>query len=524
MATLTITEAMPDWVFWGGMRGNDSGDPALINVSTKSTFGFTLTEEGDFAGWTLTASGSKFKYLANETDGTLEPVSGLVDAVTIRDGSNNVVMTIDNFPSSEKMELVELYYSIFSGTSDAGSDIFSFFTQILNFDDTMTGSEGSDDMHACQSRGNDIINAMGGDDQVMGAAGNDTLDGGNGYDTLNYNETFFDKTAFKGISLNVNTGIVKDSWGDTDTFVNFEEYRGSRFKDVMIGTDAGRERFMGLRGADVIDGGGENVVGGNGGRDQVNYNEDHRFGGDRGIIVDLEVTFDNGIVEGTIRDGFGQTDIVRNIERVVGTNSKDTFSGSFLNNVFAGMGGKDSFDGGDGSDRVDFYQNEWNGAFNPVRIDFTKLSGQIIDDGFGNKENAISVENVGGSHLNDTIKGNDGVYNYIEGYLGADTLSGGTGSDGFGYYGNGEFGDTLLDFTTGVDEIYVGVGAIDGLDGTLRFNVGSAATKAGPSFYFNNADRTLYYDQDGTGLAFTGLAVLTVQAGGSVAAGDIILD
>ena len=140
---------------------------------------------------------------------------------------------------------------------------------------------------------------------------------------------------------------------------------------------------------------------------------------------------------------------------------------------------------------------------------------------------ALNIENIAGSNLNDTIKGN-AAYNFIEGNEGADTLTGGVEADGFGYYNTAHFGDTITDFQTGVDEIWVGPGGIEGLASTpISFRVGnSVAATAGTTgaFYFRTADLTLYYDQDGTGSAFTGVAVLTVQAGASIAAGDLFLD
>jgi Ca2+-binding RTX toxin-like protein len=216
---------------------------------------------------------------------------------------------------------------------------------------------------------------------------------------------------------------------------------------------------------------------------------------------------------------------VINIERVIGTEFNDTFVGSEFNNTFVGHAGKDSFDGAGGGDRVAFWENQWRGATAAVVVDLTRATGQIRNDGFGNVETAISIENVSGGNLDDTIKGN-GAYNFIEGNEGADTLAGGAGADGFGYYNIAHFGDSFTDFETGVDELYFA--DLAGLAATpISFRVGnSVAADAGTTgaFYFKTSDRTLYYDQDGTGSAFTGVAVLTVQAGGSVAAGDLFLD
>lgn len=285
----------------------------------------------------------------------------------------------------------------------------------------------------------------------------------------------------------------------------------------MIGSDADRERFMGLRGADTIDGGG-------GTRDEVRYDRDAKFGGDRGIRVNLDDgTGINGNIQGTIRDGFGQIDTVRNIERVGGTMKNDVFIGSAENNAFAGIGGKDSFDGKGGFDHLNFQWNDWHDGQTGIIVNLAKANGQILNDGYGNVENAISIEGIWGTELDDNIQGND-VDNYFEGAGGADTLRGRGGVDTFGWWNSNHFGDTILDFASGVDKLSFDANAeIAGLtSSSFFFNTGTSATAgAGASFFFNAANRTLFYDRDGTGGAFSGLAVVTIQAGGTIVASDI---
>ena len=65
MATVTITDFLPQWQFWRYIEGDDSGDPALI-YETKTKFSFKVASTGDFANWTVTVGGTGFKYLANE--------------------------------------------------------------------------------------------------------------------------------------------------------------------------------------------------------------------------------------------------------------------------------------------------------------------------------------------------------------------------------------------------------------------------------------------------------------------------
>ena len=517
MAKITISNAAPSNFFWAELQ--PPIDPALVITRSGTTFSFEFEPGSAYDGWTMTATGNGFKYLAN-TDGVPEPTDGLISAITIRDDANNVVLTINSFASAQRPELADVYARLFDTGSDSYPNMFDLFTSLTNYNDTITGSDHDDSIFSSRNLGNDTIDAGGGNDFVDGTAGNDSLNGGSGFDTLSYAESFFDPTALKGITLDVTAGTVADCWGGTDTFSNFETYQGSRFKDVMTGSATDGETFIGLRGNDIINGSG-------GTRDWAMYADDARYGGRRGIIVDLDDgSGANGNIQGTIRDGFGNTDTVINIERVKGTQFADTFVGSELNNTFVGNGGKDSFDGVGGSDRVAFWDNQWQGATAGVVVDLTRATGQIRNDGFGNVETALNIENVAGGNLDDTIKGNNNVYNFIEGNEGADTLAGGTGADGFGYYNLNHFGDSITDFQTGVDELYFAY--LDGLATTpISFRVGnSVAADAGTTgaFYFKTSDLTLYYDQDGTGSAFTGVAVLTVQAGGSIAAGDLFLD
>ena len=109
-----------------------------------------------------------------------------------------------------------------------------------------------------------------------------------------------------------------------------------------------------MRGVDTIDGSGGN-------RDEARYDEDERWGGSRGIVVNLETSNVGGHIQGTIRDGFGQVDKVIDIERVVGTSKNNSFTGSSAENWFDGLAGKDTFKGGGGFDFIAFIQGEFYG-------------------------------------------------------------------------------------------------------------------------------------------------------------------
>lgn len=86
--------------------------------------------------------------------------------------------------------------------------------------------------------GSDRYDMGAGDDFVYGGTGNDTMNGGADYDTLSYERAIWSEgqAAIKGISVNMNTGIVLDTCGGRDVISNFEQVEGSRFNDSSSAT------------------------------------------------------------------------------------------------------------------------------------------------------------------------------------------------------------------------------------------------------------------------------------------------
>src|SRR5690606_8996156 len=129
-------------------------------------------------------------------------------------------------------------------------------------------------------------------------------------------------------------------------------------------------------------------------RDWVGYDREERYeGSEGGIRADL--------TKGTIKDTFGDTDKVKGSERISGTSRDDIFIGGAKNDRFDGLDGTDSFNGKAGIDAVAFNGHDIDHG---VNVDLSLGSGQIIDDGYGNTENATSIEAVSGSRFDDTIK------------------------------------------------------------------------------------------------------------------------
>ena len=241
----------------------------------------------------------------------------------------------------------------------------------------------------------------------------------------------------------------------------------------------------------------------------------------------MSVSVSGGVIHGTIRDGFGNTDTTGNIENIAGTRYDDVFVGSSAHNNFAGGEGKDSYDGGAGADHIFLNWRFTDQVQTGVVVDLTRASGQIRNDGYGNVENAISIENIVGSAQNDRITGSAGQ-NWLVGADGRDILKGAGGADFFQFDRSSEFGDgdRITDFHAGagadqdVLQIFV---ANWGATNTLHLVNGTAATGAFSTFIYNAANDTLYWDADGTGAqAKIAVCVLTNVAALSAANFDLV--
>nr|WP_321270806.1 Ig-like domain-containing protein [uncultured Tolumonas sp.] len=169
------------------------------------------------------------------------------------------------------------------------------------------------------STGNDILTGGDGNDYIDGRAGNDTLYGGLGNDTL----------------------------------------VGGYGNNALYGGE-GNDILMGGLSADILDGGS--------GTDTVLYDA-----AISGVTVDLA----NGISSG----GAG-TDILLNIENVVGSRFDDTLIGNSSNNVITGGQGNDILTGGDGIDTFKWMANDIvGGNYKDTITDFSisATSGDKLD-------------------------------------------------------------------------------------------------------------------------------------------------
>ncbi len=122
-------------------------------------------------------------------------------------------------------------------------------------DDTLAGEAGND--HLFGGDGVDHLYGGGDDDWLQGGDDADDLHGGSGNDTAVYDNS--DALVF--VSLATGRGFNGDA--EHDTLVDIENVSGSRFGDLLVGSDqdnklsglGGDDTLWGGRGADHLEGG-----------------------------------------------------------------------------------------------------------------------------------------------------------------------------------------------------------------------------------------------------------------------------
>lgn len=276
--------------------------------------------------------------------------------------------------------------------------------------------------------GNNVLTGGSGTDTLLGLEGTDTLTGGAGNDLLDGGPLAFDGGVDKfdvadyaadpaGVIVNLRNQTATDGWGGTDRLLHMEVVHGSAFADVIAG-DYDDDVLRGNRGNDTLDGGD--------GNDWADY------AGDPGAVR-------VAMAGGRATDGWGNTDTLRNIERIAGSAFDDVVVGNLNNNWLRGNAGVDTLDGNAGDDWIDFEHDPAG-----VAVD---LAAGTATDGWGNQDVLRSIESVTGSQHDDVLKGNGGD-NWLRGRAGDDTLDGRGGSDWVEY--RGDAGGVSVDLATGV--------------------------------------------------------------------------
>jgi Ca2+-binding RTX toxin-like protein len=399
-------------------------------------------------------------------------------------------------------------------TSRSGSSIDDQFTYVRAF-------QGSTD--------DDIIRGGTGHEVFAGLKGSDTLYGGSGgSDLLQYNDDRYETGGGGAVTVNFELGTAIDGFGDTDTFFDMEEVRGSELGDTFIGS-ANDERMLGVGGNDTMLGGdGEDrLIGGDG--DDVLY-------GDGSLTT---YTFNAILTEQD--QNWTAVDLER-VDLALGLYHDSPFTFSFGDKItfFGGEVVRMIIDQGTLYDTINFegYNNSFE-AYDPVISEYSNVSDeryilieqpfklndtnhtltfeiysegdhfdqiQTLEDWFDNSQRKsqglpeigayqpgaeIDYNDVVASSLatksrvslgsgDDYLDGGAGD-DYLEDGYGSDEVYGGAGDDtinnigGSDLFDGGDGSDTLItDISTGFDErsFEIGFDTVAGTHGRLNSDLG----------------------------------------------------
>ncbi|MEZ5926356.1 MAG: calcium-binding protein [Hyphomicrobiaceae bacterium] len=424
--------------------------------------------------------------------------------------------------------------------------------------DTLDGGEHNDKLYG--GSGNDTLKGGYDDDYVNGGDGNDLIIAGYGRDTF-VGGKGVDTVAYTGVLGAVNVSLTSgkgDNAAFGDTFSGIENVTGTAFSDVIVGDanantlvgGAGFDTLWGNPGDDILIGGagGDTLMGG-AGADQLvggddNDTADYSFAVS-GVIVDL--------LDPSLNTGEALGDTYQSIERIDGSDHDDELYGDDGNNtidgadgddVIYGRGGNDVLTNGQGNDFIDggagddliIYiidsgsdtihggaDNDWLYVLfsaGGVTINLTSGTG----GGAAAGDTFATIENVHGSQFNDTLTA--ALNGWVNGGDGNDTIvdSGGT-EYLYGGEGNDILTDNVLGSEDGLKDVFW-LGYDQGTDTILGFDDGqdllrisqsefgitslaanqvinsltSAATIASAQFIYETDTKTLWFDQDGTGV------------------------
>lgn len=346
-----------------------------------------------------------------------------------------------------------------------------------------------------------------------GNAGNDTLDGGGGNGTAVAVYLYeHDYGGTQGIVGDLQTGIVTDTFGQTDTLLNMTRVQGSVFDDVLDATGrTARIELEGHGGDDTMTGGSANdrIEGGDG-KDLLN-------GGLGNDVLRGDDGADNlrGEAGGDVLSGGDGNDVLN------GGDDEDLLFGGNGDDLLFGGSGFDKIYGGAGFDRI------FGGAANDIANG--GADNDIINTGGGNdlvfaqSGNDLVFSQNGNDNIfagdgndkvfaglgNDDINlgdGNDEVFagggvDMIIGAGGNDTLSGGGDADTF-VFAAGQGNDRITDLTAAdsIDISAFGVSDTGASTQDWRDATTSVITSGGGS------NVTIAWDGGGT-LTFEGIGI-----------------
>jgi Ca2+-binding RTX toxin-like protein len=362
--------------------------------------------------------------------------------------------------------------------------------------ENVTGTAGPDTIV-----GNELSNVLdgrGGNDNLDGGLGNDTLIGSAGTDTASFQSHDGLTGEIGKISLGLSGADGSATYGsvfngvflpiETDVLRSIENVTGSALAETIVGNELSNT-LDGRGGNDTLDGGlGNDLIIGGPGIDTVSYLSHDGLGPLPGEMNSIQLGQNGGdgffarteVVSGTTTTV--ETDTLRGIENVTGSNASEFIVGNELDNVLNGRGGNNEFVGEGGNDTLiggsgdDFYVFDDSYVFAVPRT--TNIGNDTISDSGGNDTiflgaNTLAASRQVGNDLLLTLRtgtvqvldqfGTHHVETLFDGNNFLTLAAGMTGGNGSGII-SGTDGNDVMDGRGGDDWLY-GNGGNDRLIG-----------------------------------------------------------
>ncbi|MBT8003717.1 MAG: calcium-binding protein, partial [Rhodospirillales bacterium] len=255
--------------------------------------------------------------------------------------------------------------------------------------------------------------------EITGAQGNDIIIG-NSHTIIGYDDGNATAAVINLANYDVTTGQTGTATRGAEVDI---------IKGGVVGVDGGTggdtitgstrdELFQGNGGTDTIDGGA--------GRDLVSFDNET-------TAVTLDLTSGGGTATG------GSTDIVSNIEDILGGSGGDVLTGdAAANRIYGGLGvdtlngdaGNDVIRGGGGNDTLDGGADTDTVEYIDASAGVTVSLATNTSSGGDGVDTLTNFENLTGSSFDDTLTG-DSSANTLDGRQGDNELIGGAGNDTF---------------------------------------------------------------------------------------------
>jgi Ca2+-binding RTX toxin-like protein len=273
--------------------------------------------------------------------------------------------------------------------------------------------------------------------------------GGGGHDVLDF------RFSLGGVVANLGSGTGMNAAGFPMGLTGWEDLAGSALSDSLTG-DTGNNLLYGDNGNDTLTGGaGDDTYNCGFGADTASWSD-----APGPVVVDLQTGTATGRGNDTLVAGSCENVVGSPFaDRLAGVGGRQTLDGGPGNDTLEGRSGDDVLIGGDGADRVIYPSSSG------VAVDLAAGSASSVE-GF---DTLASIERVTGSPGADTIRGN-GSANKLDGLGGSDTLNGRGGNDTL----NGGAGNDTLTGGAGNDTLKGGAGndTLNGGAGRDRLNGG----------------------------------------------------